>query len=128
MTDINKNGHQIVYTCAACDEGMYRHPYQWSFDIPEITKLTGPGGTGNTGGTGGGPGGGQGGGPINTGGGTTTTITTYNFTIDQCVVDCPTYNFQMVNNPELMRCEFLGFLCKNGNYKDGCKETYSTGK
>jgi hypothetical protein len=26
----------------------------------------------------------------------------------------------MVNNPELMRCEFLGYYCAYGNYTNGC--------
>ncbi|TNV88188.1 hypothetical protein FGO68_gene11544 [Halteria grandinella] len=32
----------------------------------------------------------------------------------------------MVNNPELGRCEFLGYYCKAGNYKEGCLELYNT--
>jgi hypothetical protein len=44
----------------------------------------------------------------------------YSFIINHCVADCPSVNFQMVNNPELARCEFLGYYCKVGNYKDGC--------
>ena len=40
--------------------------------------------------------------------------------INICVHDCPTVNFQMVNNPELGRCEFLGFYCSYGNYTHGC--------
>ena len=41
-----------------------------------------------------------------------------------CVPDCPTVNFQMVNNPILGRCEFLGYYCMYGNYIDGCKRPY----
>ncbi len=41
-----------------------------------------------------------------------------------CVPDCPTANFQTVNNPELGRCEFLGYYCMAGNYKDGCLRSY----
>ena len=48
------------------------------------------------------------------------------FVYQMCVPDCPTVNFQTVNNPELGRCEFLGFYCKKGNYKDGCTETYDS--
>lgn len=47
--------------------------------------------------------------------------------INFCVPDCPSTNFQMVNNPELMRCEFLGFYCMYGNYKEGCKKAYLEG-
>ena len=49
--------------------------------------------------------------------GTTSTETVL---INVCVADCPTINFQMVNNPELGRCEFLGFYCAFGNYTHGC--------
>ena len=41
-----------------------------------------------------------------------------------CVPDCPTVNFQMVNNPILGRCEFLGYYCMHGNYIEGCKRPY----
>ena len=41
-----------------------------------------------------------------------------------CVPDCPTINFQMVNNPILGRCEFLGYYCMQGNYIEGCKRPY----
>jgi hypothetical protein len=37
-----------------------------------------------------------------------------------CVPDCPTIDFQMVNNPEYGRCEYLGYYCKYGNAKTGC--------
>jgi hypothetical protein len=53
--------------------------------------------------------------PTVSGGNSTETVLT-----NVCVADCPTVNSQMVNNPELMRCEFLGFYCAYGNYTHGC--------
>ena len=46
--------------------------------------------------------------------------TTQKYLSNYCVPDCSTMNFQMVNNPELGRCEFLGYYCMAGNYKEGC--------
>ena len=45
-----------------------------------------------------------------------------------CVPDCPSVNFQMVNNPEMGRCEFLGYYCLYGNKVEGCKQTYGSKK
>ena len=36
-------------------------------------------------------------------------------------------NYQMVNNPEYGRCEFLGYYCKYGDSQSGCKESYLQG-
>ncbi len=47
--------------------------------------------------------------------------------INMCVPDCSSVNMFMVNNPQLGRCEFLGFYCMVGNYKEGCKRTYLEG-
>ena len=49
-----------------------------------------------------------------------------NYITNYCVPDCPSVNFQMVNNPELGRCEFLGYYCLYGNKVDGCKKTYGS--
>lgn len=46
------------------------------------------------------------------------------FIVNRCVPDCPTVNFQMVNNPLLGRCEFLGYFCMYGNAKEGCIKSY----
>ena len=46
---------------------------------------------------------------------------------NMCVPDCPTVNYQMVNNPEYGRCEFLGYYCKYGDAQRGCKESYLQG-
>ncbi|TNV88078.1 hypothetical protein FGO68_gene9452 [Halteria grandinella] len=37
-----------------------------------------------------------------------------------CVVECNEYDRNFVNNPELMRCEYLGIYCMYGNYTHGC--------
>jgi hypothetical protein len=42
-----------------------------------------------------------------------------------CVPDCPSMSSQYVNNPELGRCEFLGYYCMYGNFRDGCQEAYA---
>ncbi|TNV88194.1 hypothetical protein FGO68_gene1286 [Halteria grandinella] len=34
----------------------------------------------------------------------------------------------MVNNPELMRCEYLGHLCLYGNYTHGCLKSHNEGE
>lgn len=41
-----------------------------------------------------------------------------------CVPDCALYDSTMVNNPVLMRCEYLGAYCMYGNYTHGCLKTY----
>ncbi|TNV84083.1 hypothetical protein FGO68_gene6227 [Halteria grandinella] len=50
------------------------------------------------------------------------------FTANTCVPDCPTYRSDMVNNPELMRCEYLGHLCLIGNYTHGCLKSRKEGE
>ncbi|TNV88129.1 hypothetical protein FGO68_gene10716 [Halteria grandinella] len=43
-----------------------------------------------------------------------------------CVADCNEYDLNFVNNPELMRCEFLGVFCLYGNYTHGCLKPMTT--
>ena len=40
-----------------------------------------------------------------------------------CIVDCNEYDRNFVNNPILMRCEYLGMYCLYGNYTHGCLAT-----
>ena len=36
--------------------------------------------------------------------------------------DCPTINYQLVNNPVTGNCDFLGYYCQYGNFIEGCKQ------
>ncbi|TNV74975.1 hypothetical protein FGO68_gene3740 [Halteria grandinella] len=46
-----------------------------------------------------------------------------NWEYNVCVLDCPTASRAFVNNPEKMRCEYLGQYCLHGNYTRGCTQT-----
>lgn len=46
------------------------------------------------------------------------------YLFNYCVIDCPTVNMNMVNNPKLGRCEFLGYYCMYGNAEKGCMWSY----
>ncbi|TNV72929.1 hypothetical protein FGO68_gene1378 [Halteria grandinella] len=41
-----------------------------------------------------------------------------------CVPDCNAANSAMVNNPEKLRCEYLGQYCHFGNYTHGCLRSH----
>eukprot|EP00347_Sterkiella_histriomuscorum_P011701 403371438 len=47
---------------------------------------------------------------------------TISASINVCVPDCPSVNFQLINNPITQKCEFLGFYCKYGDFYNGCKQ------
>ena len=50
---------------------------------------------------------------------------TYNYVT--CVPDCSQYDVNFINNPSLMRCEYLGHLCEKGDYINGCISSYLKG-
>ncbi|TNV88142.1 hypothetical protein FGO68_gene675 [Halteria grandinella] len=45
-----------------------------------------------------------------------------------CVPDCNAVDSSMVNNPETMRCEYLGKFCIYGNYTHGCLKGHNQGE
>ncbi|TNV87133.1 hypothetical protein FGO68_gene10869 [Halteria grandinella] len=47
-------------------------------------------------------------------------LVTQQYNYATCIPDCAAYDMSMVNNPILMRCEYLGFGCLYGNYTHGC--------
>ncbi|TNV74996.1 hypothetical protein FGO68_gene293 [Halteria grandinella] len=44
-----------------------------------------------------------------------------------CVPDCNAADSSMANNPQTLRCEYLGQFCQYGNYTHGCLRSHRNG-